>query len=90
MFVIWIVGWKCLTIAMISVATAMLCKEQGITVTGVCAIYEIFVVQRVSFLFNTYELYLTLFQFQCFKPNKYRLLILDSNKRHCTFDTLFI
>lgn len=46
---IWYVGWKCLTIAMICVATAMLCKEQGITVTGVCAIYEIFVVQRVSF-----------------------------------------
>lgn len=33
-----------------SVATAMLCKEQGITITGVCAIYEIFVAQKVSLL----------------------------------------
>ena len=33
---------------MLSVATAMLCKEQGITVAGVCAAYEIFVSQKVS------------------------------------------
>ena len=32
---------------MVLVATAMLCKEQGITITGVCAIYEIFVAQKV-------------------------------------------
>lgn len=35
---------------MISVATAMLCKEQGITVTAICAVYEIFVIQKVSLL----------------------------------------
>lgn len=29
----------------------MLCKEQGITVTGICAIYEIFVAQKVNILF---------------------------------------
>lgn len=33
---------------MVSVAIAMLCKEQGITVTGVCFVYEIFVAQNVS------------------------------------------
>lgn len=45
----WInIGWKYLAISMISVSTAMLCKEQGITVTAICAVYEIFVVQRVS------------------------------------------
>jgi len=33
---------------MISVATAMLCKEQGITVTGICAVYELIVAQKVS------------------------------------------
>lgn len=32
---------------MVSVATAMLCKEQGITITGVCAVYEVFVQQKV-------------------------------------------
>jgi tetratricopeptide (TPR) repeat protein len=32
---------------MLSIATAMLCKEQGITVAGVCAAYEIFVTQKV-------------------------------------------
>lgn len=31
------------------VAVAMLCKEQGITVLGVCAVYEIFILQKVSF-----------------------------------------
>lgn len=32
---------------MLCIATAMLCKEQGITVAGVCAAYEIFVAQKV-------------------------------------------
>lgn len=49
-----IAGWRHLGIAMISVATAMLCKEQGITVTGVCAVYEIFVVQKVCINFLIY------------------------------------
>lgn len=26
----------------------MLCKEQGITICGICAVYEIFVVQKVK------------------------------------------
>lgn len=43
-------GWRQLGVSMILVATAMLCKEQGITVTGVCAVYEIFVAQKVSVL----------------------------------------
>lgn len=34
--------------SMLSIATAMLCKEQGITVAGVCAAYEIFVSQKVN------------------------------------------
>lgn len=46
-------GWKYLAISMISVSTAMLCKEQGITVTAICAVYEIFVVQKVSYWCNT-------------------------------------
>lgn len=44
----WVTGWKYLIISMISVATAMLCKEQGITVTAICAVYEIFIIQKVS------------------------------------------
>ncbi|EAT47980.1 AAEL000966-PA [Aedes aegypti] len=41
-------SWRYLTLAMIFVATAMLCKEQGITITGICAIYEIFVAQKAK------------------------------------------
>lgn len=33
------------------VAAAMLCKEQGITVIAVCAVYEIFVIRKVGALF---------------------------------------
>ncbi|XP_050093554.1 protein O-mannosyl-transferase Tmtc3 [Anopheles aquasalis] len=40
-------GWRYLVLSMLLVATAMLCKEQGITITGVCAIYEIFVAQKI-------------------------------------------
>lgn len=44
-------GWKSLMLSMFFVFTAMLCKEQGITATAVCVLYEIFVVQKVKFLF---------------------------------------
>lgn len=40
--------WLNMVLSMVSVAIAMLCKEQGITVTGVCFVYEIFVAQNVS------------------------------------------
>ncbi|ENN79047.1 hypothetical protein YQE_02954, partial [Dendroctonus ponderosae] len=40
--------WKFIGMSMLSIATAMLCKEQGITIAGVCAAYEIFVIQRVK------------------------------------------
>ncbi|XP_037032367.1 protein O-mannosyl-transferase Tmtc3 [Bradysia coprophila] len=39
--------WLNMCLSMVSVATAMLCKEQGITVTGVCFVYEIFVAQNI-------------------------------------------
>jgi len=44
-------------LSMFFVFTAMLCKEQGITATAVCVLYEIFVVQKVKFLFNTFVTY---------------------------------
>lgn len=45
-------GWKYLLLSMASIATAMLCKEQGITVAGVCSAYEIFVAQKVRSHFH--------------------------------------
>ncbi|XP_044748046.1 protein O-mannosyl-transferase Tmtc3 [Coccinella septempunctata] len=41
-------AWKYLLISMFSMAIAMLCKEQGITVAGVCISYEIFISQKVK------------------------------------------
>lgn len=41
---------------MFFVFTAMLCKEQGITATAVCVLYEIFVVQKVKFSFDLHSL----------------------------------
>ncbi|XP_033216961.1 protein O-mannosyl-transferase Tmtc3-like [Belonocnema kinseyi] len=43
-------GWQSLLLSMFFVFIAMLCKEQGITATAVCVLYEIFVVQRVRAL----------------------------------------
>lgn len=43
-----ITSWRPMTISMICVFIAMLCKEQGITATAVCVLYEIFVVQKVK------------------------------------------
>lgn len=42
-----VTGWQHLILSMFCVAIAMLCKEQGITVTGVCGVYEIFVAQKL-------------------------------------------
>lgn len=42
------IGWLYLIPTVISVTAAMLSKEQGITICGICAIYEIFVAQKVS------------------------------------------
>lgn len=36
--------------SIVLVSIAMLCKEQGITVIGVCVVYELFVAQRVRLL----------------------------------------
>lgn len=52
-----VIGWRHLTFAMGSVATAMLCKEQGITITGICAVYEIFVAQKVKKLHSHTSVY---------------------------------
>lgn len=43
-------------LSMFFVFTAMLCKEQGITATAVCVLYEIFVVQKVKNLHNATHL----------------------------------
>ncbi|XP_053988593.1 protein O-mannosyl-transferase Tmtc3-like [Hylaeus volcanicus] len=48
--------WRSLILSMFFVFTAMLCKEQGITATAVCVLYEIFVVQKVRAM----DIFLTL------------------------------
>ncbi|CAH1726692.1 protein O-mannosyl-transferase Tmtc3 [Aphis gossypii] len=40
-------GWKPLTLSVVCLSVAMLCKEQGITIAGVCALYEVFVAQKI-------------------------------------------
>ena len=40
--------WRPLVLTVVLVTVAMLCKEQGITVIGVCCVYEVFMAQRVS------------------------------------------
>ncbi|KAJ2950418.1 hypothetical protein O0L34_g8660 [Tuta absoluta] len=38
--------WRYVVACTVCVGIAMLCKEQGITVTGVCVVYELFVAQK--------------------------------------------
>jgi len=40
--------WSQLLLSIILVAMAMLCKEQGITVIGVCCVYDVVIARRVS------------------------------------------
>ncbi|XP_041352058.1 protein O-mannosyl-transferase TMTC3-like [Gigantopelta aegis] len=43
------IDWISLVVTVVLVTVAMLCKEQGITVIGVCCVYEVFVAQRATF-----------------------------------------
>lgn len=43
--------WTPIISTVFLVAVATLCKEQGITVIGICCIYEVFVAQGVSVTF---------------------------------------
>lgn len=43
------IAWNQLFMTIVLVGIAMLCKEVGITVIGVCVIYELFVAQRAEF-----------------------------------------
>lgn len=40
--------WTPIAVTVFLVAVATLCKEQGITVVGICCVYEVFVAQGVS------------------------------------------
>ena len=40
--------WRLIVLCGLLVTVAMLCKEQGITVLGICGVYEIFIAQKVS------------------------------------------
>ncbi|XP_037070943.1 protein O-mannosyl-transferase Tmtc3-like isoform X2 [Pollicipes pollicipes] len=42
-----ITDWRWMAATILCITAAMLCKEQGITVVGVCAVYEIFVVRKL-------------------------------------------
>ncbi|KAL3883448.1 hypothetical protein ACJMK2_029709 [Sinanodonta woodiana] len=42
-------AWRPLIVTVVFVTIAMLCKEQGITVIGVCCVYEVFVAQKATF-----------------------------------------
>lgn len=39
--------WTPIALTVLLVAVATLCKEQGITVIGICCVYEVFVAQGV-------------------------------------------
>ena|SRR6218665_2970328 len=45
---VFVLGWWMLACSVLLVAVAMLCKEQGITVIGICCVYEIFIAQQVG------------------------------------------
>jgi len=43
-----VIVWSKLLLSVILVAIAMLCKEQGITVIGVCCVYDVLIARKVS------------------------------------------
>jgi len=48
-------GWKSLTLSVVCLCVAMLCKEQGITIAGVCALYEVFIALKVKLIYTYFK-----------------------------------
>ncbi|XP_006818380.1 protein O-mannosyl-transferase TMTC3-like [Saccoglossus kowalevskii] len=42
------IGWASMFVTMVLVVIATLCKEQGITVIGICCVYEVFIAQQMT------------------------------------------
>lgn len=48
-----ITGWSGIATTIALVTCGMLCKEQGITVVGICVIYDLCIVNKVSNVHRT-------------------------------------
>jgi hypothetical protein len=58
--------WPPLLYTVMLVAIAMLCKEIGVTVIGVCCVYEIFVAQQVCIIiYNYIQVKMCVYSTQC-------------------------
>jgi hypothetical protein len=58
--------WPPLLYTVMLVAIAMLCKEIGVTVIGVCCVYEIFVAQQVCIIiYNYIQVKMCVYSSQC-------------------------
>lgn len=49
-FLFFLSVWAPIALTVVLVAAATLCKEQGITVVGICCVHEVFVAQGVRLL----------------------------------------
>lgn len=47
--------WAPIALTVVLVAAATLCKEQGITVIGICCVHEVFIAQGVSLLRHPFD-----------------------------------
>lgn len=51
-------GWSGLAVTIALVTCGMLCKEQGITVVGICLIYDLCIINKVRLIRSIYILYI--------------------------------
>ena len=76
------IGWLYLIPTVISVTAAMLSKEQGITICGICAIYEIFVAQKVRMQTFFHAHSLSLSAMECTILNQPELSVFSCMQLH--------
>jgi hypothetical protein len=62
LFQLFNVGWSGIAVTIVLVTCGMLCKEQGITVVGICLIYDLCVVNKVRLIPKVYTSHLVVFQ----------------------------
>ena len=81
--------WPPLLGTVVMVTIAMLCKEQGITVIGVCCVYEVFIAQRVRCWSLKYiVLNCAMPCTVCMKNIKIRIHV-HLKRTHCEFSSVF-
>lgn len=84
-----LLGWTGLVVTIALVTCGMLCKEQGITVVGICLIYDLCIVNKVRVISSIYILGICYLNNHVIPPAPRRTSV-DNTHDPMAFDVSFL